>query len=69
MPTGNGTAPAASQNTGVLERTIRETAEQLKNDRMPVRSYVAVVEASPDAELGTPAAKEEASFHLVVGKW
>ncbi len=65
-----GTAlPDASQNTSVLERTFRETAEQLKDNKLLRRSYVAVMETSPGVELGTPGAREETSFHLVVGKW
>ena len=33
------------------------------------RSYVAVVERSPEAVLGVPSAKEEASYHVVFGRW
>ncbi len=69
MQSGAAALPDATQNTSVLERTIREAGEQLKNDKLPVRSYVAVVESSPEVELGAAAAREEASIHIVVGKW
>ena len=61
--------PEAFQKTSVLERSIREVTDQLKNDSLPARTYVAVVETSPEMELGTSAAREEGSFHIVVGKW
>lgn len=35
----------------------------------PNRTYVAVTEISPEVELGVDGAIEEASFHVIVGKW
>jgi hypothetical protein len=31
--------------------------------------YVAIVDRSPEVELGTDAAREEASFHVIFGRW
>jgi len=36
---------------------------------LPPRSYVAITERGPEVEVGVSYAKEEASFHVVVGKW
>ncbi len=36
---------------------------------LPPRSYVAVTATGPEVELGMPGAKEEASFHVIVGQW
>ena len=36
---------------------------------LPARSYVAITEAGPEVVTGIPAAVEEASFHVVAGKW
>jgi hypothetical protein len=32
-------------------------------------SYVAVVEQSPEVALGVPSAREEASYHVILGRW
>ena len=32
-------------------------------------SYAAIVDRSPDVALGTSAAVEESSFHLILGTW
>lgn len=32
-------------------------------------SYVAIVQQSPEVVLGTPSARQEASFHVILGKW
>jgi hypothetical protein len=36
---------------------------------LPPRSYVAITETGPEVEVGMPHAKEEASFHMIEGKW
>ena len=36
---------------------------------LPVRSYVAVTTTGPEVETGISYAKEDASFHVVVGRW
>jgi hypothetical protein len=41
-------------------------------DPVPVwrrRTYVAVTANGPEVELGVEGAREEASFHVVVGRW
>jgi hypothetical protein len=36
---------------------------------LPPRTYVAITELGPEVEVGISYAKEEASFHVIVGKW
>jgi hypothetical protein len=36
---------------------------------LPPRSYVAITETGPEVEVGMSSAKEEASFHMIEGKW
>ena len=36
---------------------------------LPPRSYVAVTVRGPEVETGIPNAVEEASFHVIVGRW
>jgi hypothetical protein len=36
---------------------------------LPARSYVAVTATGPEVETGIPYAKEEGSFHVIVGRW
>jgi hypothetical protein len=36
---------------------------------LPARSYVAVTTTGPEVETGIPYASEEASFHVIVGRW
>jgi hypothetical protein len=36
---------------------------------LPPRSYVAVTETGPEVVLGIPGAEEQASFHVVIGRW
>jgi hypothetical protein len=36
---------------------------------LPARSYVAITLTGPEVESGISYAKEEASFHVVVGHW
>jgi len=37
--------------------------------RIAPGSYVAIVRSQPELELGTPSAREEGSFHVVLGQW
>ncbi|MCH8046597.1 MAG: hypothetical protein IID44_23060 [Planctomycetes bacterium] len=41
----------------------------LTGGQMDRRSYVAIVDRSPEVELGLESAQEEASFHVIVGRW
>ena len=36
---------------------------------LPPRTYVAITETGPEVETGISYAKEEASFHVIMGKW
>jgi hypothetical protein len=60
---------AAPQNGGLLERSFNEIGQAIAAGSLPPRTYVAVVEHSPEFQGGTSQAKEEASFHVVVGSW
>jgi hypothetical protein len=62
-------ANAPQQATGVLERTLRQVREQLNSNTLPPRTYIAIVEMSPEMELGTRSANEESSLHVVIGRW
>lgn len=54
-----------SQNTGRLERSLAGAGL----GSLAPGSYVAVVQQSPEVVLGTPVARQEASFHVIFGKW
>jgi hypothetical protein len=60
---------APSQSLGILERSLSEIKDKLSSDRLPNRTYVAIVPNSPEVELGIPNVHEEVSFHLIVGRW
>ena len=63
------TFASAPQNGGILERSFSEIQVAIATGSLPPRSYVAVVEHSPEFQPGTALAKEEVSFHVVVGNW
>jgi hypothetical protein len=46
---------------------VEANAESILN--VPPRSYVAITENGPEVELGIADAKEDASFHVLLGKW
>ncbi|HEY2148794.1 MAG TPA: hypothetical protein VGH32_12715, partial [Pirellulales bacterium] len=54
----------ASQHESVLERSLRDWTQSLGP-----RSFVAIVEQSPEVVLGLDSAHEEASLHVVAGEW
>ncbi len=56
-------------NPGTLERSLSDTWQQLTDNSLPPRTYVAVVELSPEVQFGTSAAKPEESLHVIVGQW
>ncbi|MFZ5829375.1 MAG: tripartite tricarboxylate transporter TctB family protein [Planctomycetota bacterium] len=61
----------AGMETQCLERTIA-LLSMAGSSRFPLASpgsYVALVERSPEVELGTNWAREEASLHVVYGTW
>jgi len=57
--------PDASQQTGLLEFSLAR-AQSLS---LEPGSYAAIVERSPEVVVGTPAAREEAGFHVILGTW
>jgi hypothetical protein len=61
--------PGGSINAGILERSLAEVQRQLADNSLPPRTYVAVVELSPEVQFGTSAAKPEESLHVIVGQW
>jgi hypothetical protein len=63
------TIQTQKQDTSLLERAIAEPLEQVKDNRLPPRTYLAIVDFSPAMEPGAADAREEASFHLVIGHW
>ncbi len=68
-PNSNIAYAAAPQNGGLLENSFNEIYQAIEAGSLPPRTYVAVVEHSPEFQPGTPLAKEESSFHVVVGTW
>jgi hypothetical protein len=58
---GNVATPAEAET--ILERSLHHASD------LPPRSFVAITETSPEVELGTPAAHEESSLHVVIGRW
>ena len=53
---------------GLLEDSIRALVRPGAGSLTP-RSYVAIVERSPEVVSGTPSAREEAGFHVIHGTW
>jgi hypothetical protein len=73
----NGLA-AASLNSGLLEAGLRDAVmgpgkhvSWLKPGGFPLekRSYLAIVERSPEVTFGVDRPREEDSLHVIVGKW
>lgn len=64
-------AASVSQQTSRLESALEvlRSAGSGGQGGMPPRSYVALVDESPEVVLGTPAAREEAGFHVILGTW
>jgi hypothetical protein len=58
-------APNPSPSMSLLENTIL----QATGPSGISRTYMAIVDLSPEVELGTPQAKPEGSLHVVVGSW
>ncbi|MEE8452285.1 MAG: hypothetical protein V3R99_10235 [Thermoguttaceae bacterium] len=61
-----------TQSTGRLERGIGSIGTSSSYDEMSPyepRSYVAIVESSPEVVLGVASATEESGYHVILGKW
>ena len=63
--TNQANIPAASQRTGLLELSLSGA----RTVTLEPGSYVAIVRRSPEVVVGTPAAGEEAGFHVILGTW
>jgi hypothetical protein len=59
--------PPATLETSLLERNLNDAAQS--SSPLPPRSYVVILHRAPESLLGYPASREEASFHLVSGRW
>ena len=57
-------APNLQAGQSLLERSLQEASQSLAP-----RRFVALVERSPEVELGLDSASEEASLHVIVGDW
>ncbi len=55
---------SVSQREGILEQSLREWSKKLAP-----RTFVAIVDRSPEVVLGVESAREEASLHVVAGHW
>ncbi len=64
-----GDPDSPSQHTSRMERALATLGAPAGAASLEPGSYVAIVEQSPEAVLGTPSAREEASYHVVFGKW
>ena len=60
--------PPATMNTSVLETNLRKVTGK-GHPLLEPRSYLAIVETSPEVVLGVESAREEASLHVIVGRW
>lgn len=63
-----GLKPSPAFDQGVLERGIQRAIYTDARNMKP-RSYVAITRESAEAPLGHQASQEEASFHVVSGRW
>jgi hypothetical protein len=66
---GNNLSPYGTTETSMLERSLSETLNAAVQQGLPPRSYVAIVERSPEFELGLESAADESSLHVIYGRW
>jgi hypothetical protein len=59
------------QQTSRLEASLAEVRALVGAEVASLEpgSYVAVVDQSPEVVLGVASARQEASYHVVLGKW
>jgi hypothetical protein len=74
--TSNNSLPATSIATGRLEASLREVASapgarssKAGEASLAPRTYLAIVERSPEVVFGVDDPREEDSLHVVVGRW
>jgi hypothetical protein len=71
----NSSLPDATLASGLLERGLTGALNQIAPSfggapaGLAPRSYLAVVERSPEADYGVASVEEEASLHVVAGRW
>jgi hypothetical protein len=71
----NNPLPPATLRTSILERELEAALLQLSRMQggqpagLRPRSYLAIVERSPEAEYGIDSYEEAGSLHVIVGKW
>jgi hypothetical protein len=56
-------------HTSILERALVELTDSGHPVLSQPRSYVAIVERSPEMSFGLKTVKEESSFHVILGRW
>jgi hypothetical protein len=67
--TSTGIPVADMMEAGMLERSLGETLTAAELRQLPPRSYLALVERSPEFELGLDSATDESSLHVIYGRW
>ena len=55
--------------TGMLEHSLTDVLDEAVGRNLARQSYIAVVERSPEFELGLDSATEESSLHVIYGHW
>jgi hypothetical protein len=63
----NNSLPPASQTGSLFERKMSQLSSPAF--KLAPKSYIAIVERSAETPTGVESAKEEASFHVIYGKW
>ncbi len=64
----NNGLPSPTQQTSQMETAINQLVVNLLNKKFEPKSYIAIVDRSPEVEFGT-SVSEEASLHIIVGRW
>jgi hypothetical protein len=54
---------------GMLERSIDETLKAAVGRELSKQSYLAIVDRSPEFEIGLDSATDESSLHVIYGRW
>ncbi len=57
--------PPAKFDVGILERNLKQAVYS----ELTPRSYLAITRTAPELPLGSRAAREQASYHVVTGRW
>lgn len=66
---GQSSEPA-SQSTGLLEKSLRHAANVMTTPaKLPPRSYLAVVDQSPEVDYGVETVQQELPLHVIQGQW